>query len=204
MVRHKTVEIILKASNTVKIHRRASAVIKQLLFVIHMMLMKKCNCLTGAYASLYNGKILVHDPVHLRLYLINKFLIQRHRSFHCKIIAAAYRIMDHYTVYIFLPCHIINCFQKNQTCTSAISFVSDRIFGCHKFNLTVCLEMLMQFSQPAIYDHQHYRCIRTSFVFLYNLTVRNLLRILFCYSLYRNVIHFLSHKSCLHFCYTDK
>ena len=147
---------------------------------------------------------LVHDPVHLRLYLINKFLIQRHRSFHCKIIAAAYRIMDHYTVYIFLPCHIINCFQKNQTCTSAISFVSDRIFGCHKFNLTVCLEMLMQFSQPAIYDHQHYRCIRTSFVFLYNLTVRNLLRILFCYSLYRNVIHFLSHKSCLHFCYTDK
>ena len=169
-----------------------------------MMLMKKCNCLTSAYASLYNGKILVHDPVHLRLYLINKFLIQRHRSFHCKIIAAAYRIMDHYTVYIFLPCHIINCFQKNQTCTSAISFVSDRIFGCHKFNLTVCLEMLMQFSQPAIYDHQHYRCIRTSFVFLYNLTVRNLLRILFCYSLYRNVIHFLSHKSCLHFCYTDK
>ena len=152
-----------------------------------------------------HGKILVHDPVHLRLYLINKFLIQRHRSFHCKIIAAAYRIMDHYTVYIFLPCHIINCFQKNQTCTSAISLCPIGSLDVTNSISQSALRCLCSFSQPAIYDHQalpvHPYFLRIP---LQSHCKGIFLRILFCYSLYRNVIHFLSHKSCLHFCYTNK
>ena len=53
-----------KALNTVKIYLRSSAVIKQQFLVIHMMFVKKRNCLTGAHTSLHNREIRIYNFMH--------------------------------------------------------------------------------------------------------------------------------------------
>ena len=111
--------------------------------------------------------------------------------------------MNHYLIYVLLPCHIIDGLQKDQAGASLISLMSDRITGCHAFNGTVTFQPFMQFSQPSIHQHQDHRRITGTFVFFHNLTVRDSFRIFLRLSLYCNMIHFLFHKSCLHFCYAD-
>ena len=137
MICHKAIEIIFKALNTVKIYLRSSAVIKQQFLVIHMMFVKKRNCLTSAHTSLHNREIRIYNFMHLCLYPVYKILGQFHRTFHCKIISISNRIMDHYFVNILLTGYIINRFQQDHSRTSAIGFMTDRILCRHKPDLTV-------------------------------------------------------------------
>lgn len=86
--------------------------------------------------------ISAHNIFHLLLYLIQKFLVKVNFSLHGKIIPGAHRIMDDHFIYVVISTYVIDRFQKDQTGTALICFVSDGISGRHKFYSAVLFQFL--------------------------------------------------------------
>ena len=139
MVCHKSIKVIFKTFNTVKVYSGHPAVIKEPLLIIHMMFVKQGNCLICIHTSLHNRQVGICDFMHSLFYTVNKLLGKGSSALHGKIISMTHRIMDHYFIRVILPCHIINRFQQDQACAPFISLVSYGIPGRDKLNRTVCL-----------------------------------------------------------------
>ena len=109
IVSHCPVKIVLKILYAVNIHPGNPAIAEQLLFIIHSVMMKKCNCFIRSYTSFLHRDFLLHQFCHPLLYLVKKCLIQLLFSRHGKVKTASYRIMKHHFIYFFFACKIINC-----------------------------------------------------------------------------------------------
>lgn len=73
--------------------------------------------------------------------------------------------MDDHFIYVVISTYVIDRFQKDQTGTALICFVSDGISGRHKFYSAVLFQFFVKLSELSVYCHKDDRRLPVRLVF---------------------------------------
>lgn len=192
---HEAVKIVFKFLQAVNIDPGDSAESEQLLLIVHLMAAEQVPRLSRRHTALANRDLPFHEFPHIRLHFGKKLLINGDISLNCVIKTLMNCKMQHNLFYILMARYMVYGFQKQQRHAALIRLMSDLVRRCHKRDLLLLLQLLVQLTKSPVRHDQNDRVFVLALILLSNHAEGCSLRVFTQFS----VNPYLTHNFCSSF-----